>query len=829
MLVRTLMTVGILAAMSFGQGFGQSVLSVSSASAAPGGQATVQISLNTAYPGNSEGLQWTLNAPSGSVTSYTTTAGPAAIAANKSLSCANNTCLLTAMNSTSFASGVVASVTLNLSSSASGNLSIQLSNPVEALLNGEGGSISTTNGVVSVGVSVAVSPASASLYASKSQQFSATVNGTTNTSVTWTLNPAIGTLTSAGLYTAPSSISSTQNVTVTATSAADPTQSASATVTLVPPVSISLSPGSVSLEPAQTQQFTATVANSSNATVAWSLSPPVGSISNGLYTAPPSISTAQTVMVVATSAADPTQSASSIVSLVPPVSVTVTPSSISLGASQTQTFTAAVANATNTGVSWSISPALGVISSAGVYTAPSTIMSPQSITVMATSVADPTKIGSAAISLVPPVSISVSPASVTLAASQVQQFTATVNNSTNTGVTWTLSPAVGTISNGLYTAPSNITSVQTVTVAATSAADPTKSASAVVSLLPPVSVSLTPTSVSLTTSQTQLFSAAVSNATNTGVSWALSPAVGSIVNGLYTAPASISSPVSVTIIATSIADPTKSATGVITLVAPIFISVTPTSASLGPSQSQQLNAIVVNTTNTGVAWSLNPVIGSLSDGLYTAPAGVTSPQSVTITATSMADPTKSAAASITVLPPVSVSLNPTIAYLQAGGAQQFSASMANSTNPNVTWSMSPSAGTLSSSGLYTAPLLVGSFETVTITATSVADPTQSASAQVILIPSSGVIVSPSNVSLLPSQKVEFKAKTSSGKTQINWTIVPIVNGTAGTYSPTLHGAISSNGQYVAPSQIISQTTVIVEAISAANPTIWGVAVVTLLP
>jgi hypothetical protein len=80
--------------------------------------------------------------------------------------------------------------------------------------------------------SVSVSPGTASLGASATQQFTATVTGPTNTAVTWSLNPAVGSISASGLYTAPGSISSTSTVKVTATSVADPTKSASASVTL---------------------------------------------------------------------------------------------------------------------------------------------------------------------------------------------------------------------------------------------------------------------------------------------------------------------------------------------------------------------------------------------------------------------------------------------------------------------------------------------------------------------------------------------------------------------------------------------------------------------
>jgi O-glycosyl hydrolase len=197
-----------------------------------------------------------------------------------------------------------------------------------------------------------------------------------------------------------------QKVTVTATSAADPTKTASASVSLAPPVSVSLSPGSVTLRPSQSQMFTASVSGTSNTAVAWSLSPALGSISAaGLYTAPSSIASAQTVTVTATSAAEPTKTASAIVSLTPPVSVSLSPGSVTLTPSQTQVFAASVSGTSNTVVAWSLSPALGSISAAGLYTAPSSVASAQTVSVTAISAADPTKTASTSLSLVPPVAV----------------------------------------------------------------------------------------------------------------------------------------------------------------------------------------------------------------------------------------------------------------------------------------------------------------------------------------------------------------------------------------------------------------------------------------
>jgi hypothetical protein len=98
-----------------------------------------------------------------------------------------------------------------------------------------------------------------------------------------------------------------------------------------------------------------------------------------------------------------------------------------------------------------------------------------------------------------------------------------------------------------------------------------------------------------------------------------------------------------------------------------------------------------------------------------------------VKATSVADNTKSASATVTVstAPVVAVTISPTSASLLTNGTKQFSATVTGSSNTAVTWSAT--GGSVSSSGLYTAPSAAGSF---TVKATSVADNTKSASATV---------------------------------------------------------------------------------------------------
>jgi hypothetical protein len=84
-------------------------------------------------------------------------------------------------------------------------------------------------------VTVSVSPKTVTLLAGRSQAFTATVSGTTNTAVTWSISPAVGSISSSGLYTAPPTLTATTTVKVRATSVADPTKYDEATVTLNPP------------------------------------------------------------------------------------------------------------------------------------------------------------------------------------------------------------------------------------------------------------------------------------------------------------------------------------------------------------------------------------------------------------------------------------------------------------------------------------------------------------------------------------------------------------------------------------------------------------------
>ncbi len=456
------------------------------------------------------------------------------------------------------------------------------------------------------------------------------------------------------------------------------------------------------------------------------------------------------------------------------------------------------------------------------------------------------------------ISVSISPPSSRVTAGGSAQFSATVSNTSNTAVDWLVNgvaggnSSAGTISaSGMYTAPTTVSSQMTVTVTAVSKADGTQTANAQVTIMPAVEVTISPASVSLTANATQQFTATVSHASNTGVTWQVNGVTGGNAttgtissSGFYTAPSAVANQTVFTVTAISQADASKSASTHVTVgPAPpgVSVAISPTSQTLTAAATQQFTATVSNDSNTAVTWQVDgvqggsPATGAISSaGLYTAPASIATQTLVTVTAVSQADTSKSASAQITLNPPpsVTVTISPTTKSLTAGATQQFTASVVNSSNTAVTWKVngilggSATSGTISTSGLYTAPSTISTQTAVTVTATSAADPTKSASAQVTLnLPLAvAVTISPTSKTLSAGGTQQFTATVSnSSNTAVTWQ----VNGVTGGNSTT--GTISTSGLYTGPAAVSSQTVVTVTAVSQADATKSASAQVTLNP
>ena len=326
------------------------------------------------------------------------------------------------------------------------------------------------------------------------------------------------------------------------------------------------------------------------------------------------------------------------------------------------------------------------------------------------------------------IGVSVSPASTNVQLGGVSKaFTATVTNASNTSVSWQVdgvaggNSTVGTISEaGLYLSPATMPSSSTVTVTAVAAADTTKSDSAAVSLTSAaaIGVSVSPSSASVVAgSGTQAFTATVTNASNTAVTWKVNgttggnSTVGTISSsGLYTAPATVPAQPTVTVTAVSVADTSKSASSSVTITttaAAVAVAVSPKTASvLVPGATQTFMATVSHAANTAVTWKVNGTIGGSSTtgtistgGVYTAPSTLPSTRTVTVSAVSVQDTSKSDSATVTLMTrPPTISGTPATSVL-VGQAYDFKPTASDPSGLPMTFSITgiPSWATFNTS------------------------------------------------------------------------------------------------------------------------------------
>lgn len=570
---------------------------------------------------------------------------------------------------------------------------------------------------------------------------------------------------------------------------------------------MTVSPVTASVGPGGTVQFEAVVAGQADKSVRWAVDEEGGgSVSEtGLYTAP---ATASTFHVRATSVADPKLTAMAEVTVVsqlePEVEVKVTPSFATLRHGETLQLEATVTGTTITGVTWAASA--GIISETGLFTAPQTA---QVVTVTATSIAAPAKQATATITVTGVIGVILSPTSASLLPGGTQQFAAVVTGTENKAVQWSASG--GTVTDGgLYTAPG---ADGVYSVAATSMDDTMATASAMV-VVSPVSIEVKPAIATLNPGEKLRFAALVTGTANTVVTWT---ATGGTVDsaGNFTAG---SVPGDYQVTATTSTTPQKAASAAVT-VRDVAVSVSPKSVTLQVGTTKQFLVTVTGTPNQAVSWSATG--GTVSaNGLYTAPstAGV-----YTVTATSVANMAKSDSATVAVqyapLVAVSISSPTTTATVNQGATQQYSASVSGTTNQAVTWSAS--GGSISAAGLFTAPKGATAAGTYKVTATSVADSSQSASADVAVPPVS-VAVSPKTAALVAANSTgatpttqPFTATVTGAKdTSVTWTVA---EGTAG-------GAIAAGGTYQSPATPGTYTVV---ATSTVDTTKKDSAVVTV--
>ena len=146
--------------------------------------------------------------------------------------------------------------------------------------------------------------------------------------------------------------------------------------------------------------------------------------------------------------------------------------------------------------------------------------------------------------------------------------------------------------------------------------------------------------------------------------------------------------------------------------------------------------------------------------------------------------------------PITVNVTPANQSVNLGLAVQFVATVNNATNPAANWTLSPNIGTINSGGLYIATTPVAVNTNITVTATSVQDPSKFHSVTLTVMPAIAVSVSPNSYTLAAgSSPYQFAAFVANNINQaVTWSIdaggVGTVT-TSGLYSPPAAGAASA--------------------------------------
>jgi hypothetical protein len=308
--------------------------------------------------------------------------------------------------------------------------------------------------------------------------------------------------------------------------------------------------------------------------------------------------------------------------------------------------------------------------------------------------------------------------------------------------------------------------------------------------------------------------------------------------------------------------------------APVAITFTQGQAppsSVMASSTTQFSATVTNDTqNLGVSWLLTcgapvPQCGSLTrhtasgePTTYIAPASIPPGGTVTIQANSSAVPSAGITTTITVTPyvsgPISVAFNPAPpATVTIGTVLPLSVIV---TNDVIGSNGKPEGATLSvtcqvagtcgyfSGNYYVPPPTIPTGNTVTITATSVADPSASASATLTVLPPvvtiSLVTTPPASIPAgsatnLSAYVTDGTLANAAGQMGIDWSVSCSGGGACGSFIPTHTASVARNSSqqvttaFTAPSTVPSGGTVTITASATASPTTQASVTITITP
>jgi hypothetical protein len=482
------------------------------------------------------------------------------------------------------------------------------------------------------------------------------------------------------------------------------------------------------------------------------------------------------------------------------IAVTLSPLSVNVELGAVREFSAAIVSAGryDSTIRWSLAGAgclgenCGTLDSAGKYTAPQILPALRDVTVTAQSAADPSKQASALVHIASGFTVSLAgPLSVTTGGTG--EFTAmieaTPGSNPSRAISWSLSgagctgsacgsvaasPGPSGISVAVFTAPAVAPIPNIVSISATPAADPGKAASRTITITPAstdIVVRITPLESTLAVNHRQILTADVTGTANKNVTWQVNGISGgnTLVGQVciaatspcqpittsaaaavdYLAPSAVPQPNPVIIVATSQADPLRSASLRITVLARLVVAVSPPSVTVAPNTTQQFSATVQGSANQNVIWQLQgaacsglgtPCGAINANGVYSAPLFAPSPSNLLVVGVSVEDVAQQGFSQVTIStgPNITTILPASIFAGAAGGFTlrvQGSGFVASAPGPGSTIEVAgtPRGTNCLSSGDCTAILSAADVSVVGMLPVQVKNPGGAPSNQVMLV------------------------------------------------------------------------------------------------
>ena len=651
-----------------------------------------------------------------------------------------------------------------------------------------------------VAPSITTQPTGQTVTAGQTATFSVTASGTAPLSYQWQKNGAAISGATSSSYTTPAETTSDTGAqfTVVVSNSVGSVTSNAATLTVNPaPVapSITTQPASQTVTAGQTATFSVTASGTAPLSYQWQKNgAAISGATSASYTTPAETTSengAQFTVMVSNSAGSVTSSAATLTVNPAPVapSITTQPSSQTVTAGQTATFSVTASGTAPLSYQWQKnSTAISGATSAS-YTTPAETTSDTGaqFTVVVSNSAGSVTSNAATLTVNVPPSITTQPAGQTVTAGQTATFSVTATGTAPLGYQWQKNAtAISGATSSAYTTPATTASDNGAlfTVVVSNSVGTVTGNAATLTVNVPPSITAQPASQTVTAGQTATFSVTASGTAPLSYQWQKNgAAISGATSASYTTPAETTSDTGAqftVVVSNSAGSVTSSAATLTVNPAPVAPSITtqPTGQTVTAGQTATFSVTASGTAPLSYQWQKNgAAISGATSSSYTTPAETTSDTGAqfTVVVSNSAGSVTSSAATLTVNPaPVapSITTQPANQTVTAGQTATFSVTATGTAPLSYQWQKNGAAISGATSASYTTPATTASDNGAQFTVTvsnSVGSVTSNAATLTVnpapVAPS--ITTQPASQTVTAGQKATFSV-TASGTAPLSY-------------------------------------------------------------